>query len=223
MPRYSEEIKQQARDMVAQGMTRLDAGRALGVSDVMVGRWVNSELNKKANESCLKWKKENPDVHKELSANWRKQNAEKLREYRREYNQKNRQKIKLRCSEYHAKNRESRNAKSREYRDANRQYMRQLWSRYAKNNPDKNAAKGARYRAMKAQVPQPNSIIEKMMIDNYYEDAKRLTKETGIPHHVDHIWPISKGGPHLPWNLRVIPASENSAKSARIGDDWRNQ
>jgi FMN phosphatase YigB (HAD superfamily) len=209
--------------MVAQGMTRLDAGRVLGVSGVMVGRWANPELDEKAKQSSSKWREENTEIHREMVASWQDRNTERLRKSRKEYTQKNHQKIKLCRSEYHAKNRESRNAKSREYRDANRQYMRQLWSRYAKNNPDKNAAKGAKYRAMKALVPQPHSIIEKMMIDNYYEDAKRLTRETGISHHVDHIWPISKGGPHLPWNLRVIPASENSAKSARIGDDWRNQ
>jgi 5-methylcytosine-specific restriction endonuclease McrA len=98
--------------------------------------------------------------------------------------------------------------------------MRKLWSDYTKNNPDKNAAKGARYRAMKAQVPQPHSIIEKMMIDNYYQEAKHLTRETGTPYHVDHIWPIAKGGPHLPWNLRVIEGTENCAKGAKLGDDW---
>lgn len=60
------------------------------------------------------------------------------------------------------------------------------------------------------------TTIEAMMIRNYYEDAQRLTQETGIQHHVDHIWPLSKGGPHLPWNLRVITATENLSKSDKI-------
>ena len=62
----------------------------------------------------------------------------------------------------------------------------------------------------------PVSTIDRMMIRNYYMDSQRLTEETGIQHNVDHIWPTSKGGPHLPWNLQVITATENQLKSDKI-------
>jgi 5-methylcytosine-specific restriction endonuclease McrA len=62
----------------------------------------------------------------------------------------------------------------------------------------------------------PCSTIEKMMIEYRYQDARRLTEETGVVHHVDHIIPIKRGGPHLPWNLRVIPWYENLKKGAKI-------
>ena len=65
-------------------------------------------------------------------------------------------------------------------------------------------------------APQPHSEIEKLMIKYRYEDARRLTKETGIEHHVDHIIPLAKGGPHLPWNLQVITKTENLSKGAKI-------
>ena len=60
------------------------------------------------------------------------------------------------------------------------------------------------------------SSIEKMMIVNIYEDARHMSQLTGIPHEVDHIIPISKGGPHHPSNLKVIPRDENRSKGARI-------
>lgn len=48
-----------------------------------------------------------------------------------------------------------------------------------------------------------------------FAEAKRLTEETGILHHVDHIWPLQHEdfcGLNVPWNLRVIPAVKNMSK-----------
>lgn len=53
-------------------------------------------------------------------------------------------------------------------------------------------------------------------INEMYCEAKRLTKETGIPHEVDHIIPISKGGKHHEDNLQIITMSENRKKSNKI-------
>ena len=62
----------------------------------------------------------------------------------------------------------------------------------------------------------PASEAESLMIKYRYEDVKRLTAETGVAHEVDHIWPISKGGPHLPWNLQVLTKEANRSKGSKI-------
>ena len=57
---------------------------------------------------------------------------------------------------------------------------------------------------------------DKNAIKEFYKEAKRLTKETGIAYHVDHIVPLRHPlvcGLHVENNLRVIPYFENNQKS----------
>ena len=57
---------------------------------------------------------------------------------------------------------------------------------------------------------------EHQRILNIYKECARITEETGILHHVDHIHPISKGGKHHPDNLQILTATENIRKGNKL-------
>jgi 5-methylcytosine-specific restriction endonuclease McrA len=60
------------------------------------------------------------------------------------------------------------------------------------------------------------SEMQKKEIVMIYEECQRISKQTGIPHHVDHIIPLAKGGLHHPSNLQILTAEENLKKSDNI-------
>lgn len=56
----------------------------------------------------------------------------------------------------------------------------------------------------------------------FYKKAKELTEKTGVPHEVDHIYPLKSPimcGLHVPCNLQILTKAENSAKKNRTKED----
>ena len=110
------------------------------------------------------------------------------------------------------------------YRTVEKQ--RQKLRNWRKENPEKykeqgktpkarvsNCAKAARYRTRKRQQLPPTA--NNHAIKAIYYECRRISEETGIPHEVDHIIPVSKGGLHEENNLQIITRTENRAKGSR--------
>ena len=85
--------------------------------------------------------------------------------------------------------------------------------KYLKSRPGYNSAKTGRYRARLLQATPKWANKEK--IESIYEEAARLTKETGVEYTVDHIVPLKNDkvcGLHVEYNLQILTKSENSSK-----------
>jgi hypothetical protein len=93
-----------------------------------------------------------------------------------------------------------------------------------RDNPHAKAAKNnrdmVRYARRKKRgcPPWANSAH----IEALYAIAADLSCRTGVPHEVDHVYPLihpTSCGLHVPWNLRVVPAALNQAKGNRLPFD----
>ena len=89
-------------------------------------------------------------------------------------------------------------------------------TKWAKENRGNRRSAWARYQADKLRAFPVWADTKK--INAIYDEAARLTRETGIPHEVDHIYPLRSKvmcGLHVEANLRVIPMPVNRSKSNR--------
>lgn len=106
---------------------------------------------------------------------------------------------------------------------ANREYHLENRKSYLQNNRGKvYAQRRARRMAILERMPKWLLLKDRLEIEQIYSEAVKISKETGIPHQVDHIVPLQGekvSGLHVPWNLRVITAFENSSKSNKFGEE----
>lgn len=85
-----------------------------------------------------------------------------------------------------------------------------LWN---KGNPDREAARLACLR-MRQEFPESVSpVFDLTTTVCFYSEARKLTRETGSLHEVDHIVPRSRGGKHIAGNLQVLAIEDHRVKS----------
>ena len=88
------------------------------------------------------------------------------------------------------------------------------------NNKEMYFAKDAKRRATKLQ--RTPKWIKDVFVDEIkiiYKRAQIIKAFTGEVWHVDHIVPLqgkNVSGLHVPWNLQLLPASENLSKGNRF-------
>lgn len=88
---------------------------------------------------------------------------------------------------------------------------------YYNENKEYYAEKSARYRASVLNaVPDDYSELDDLVWKVMRQHCKDLENLTGVPHEIDHIIPISKGGLHHRHNWQILTAFENRSKGNKI-------
>lgn len=150
------------------------------------------------NQIIRKWDKYNQDKKRKSSLN----------QYYKYHEQK-----KAKAREYKTNNPEKIKSKMKEWRIANKEYIKQ----YYEDNKAWFKTWNSKRRAQLINATVPWADLEK--IKAIYEEAIRLTKETGIVHHVDHIIPLNSKyvcGLHVEYNLQILIGHENLTKGNKF-------
>lgn len=61
-----------------------------------------------------------------------------------------------------------------------------------------------------------------LLVREMYAEARKLTVDTGVPHHVDHVIPLKHPrvcGLHAHTNLQILTADMNTSKGNKL-EDW---
>lgn len=177
-------------------------------------QWIEDN-KEKYNEGCRRRYAENPKKKNQTKV-WRENNADLMRLYRKKWVENNREKHKENVKNYQLKNPEKTRARSAKWRLLNPEKLKIAEAEFRSRNADKINAKNSSRRAFKLNATPPwLTSIHNMQIKWFYAAAKMMSETSDIKHHVDHIHPLQGdgfNGLHVPWNLRVIKASENIAK-----------
>lgn len=148
------------------------------------------------------------------------ENAEREKTRRRAAYKNNRERELSNNSKWQNENREQVKIACKNWREKNPEKASQSKRNWLSRNLAKNAASATKYYASKKNRTPPWLTKEHFIqIEEFYRLAEKLTKETGIRHSVDHIMPmqgLTSSGLHVPWNLQVLTASENSKKGNRV-------
>lgn len=145
----------------------------------------------------------NSDAYRQRAAEWQKNNPDSY---------------KLRKETYFSRDdvKAASRARTRKWTAENKGRKREMDLEFKAKNPAKVTSYKARYRAARRQATPPwLTEFHIAQIEAVYEQARRLSQETGVPHDVDHIVPLAGkvvSGLHVPWNLRAIPKVANNRR-----------
>lgn len=138
----------------------------------------------------------------------------------RQWNLAHPERVKATNTRFRLNNPEDRKKRNEIWRLENAEQHRRNALLWAKNNPARKAVIGAARRAAKtASTP---AWASKEAMQDFYQRAQILTRQTGIKWHVDHIVPLKSRivcGFHCEDNLQVIPYVDNLRKGNRVWPD----
>lgn len=196
------------------------------------GRVYGAKNRAREIERGRKWREENRERYRATAAAWRAANPEKGAEYSAAWRARNPGGQAKADKAWYERNRDRKLQSDREKRLANLDvYLQRERESYARNRAAR-SARGKRWReankhrvafhaalrraAVAERTPAWLTEEDFTAIDRFFYKAARMSQIVGVPYHVDHVVPLRGklvSGLNVPWNLQVLPATDNLKKN----------
>jgi len=163
------------------------------------------------------WRKANKERGAVTKQAWRDANKERSAITSRAWREANREHLLAIKRAWADANKEQRAAKLRAWKEENKERVAAQERAWRKENAAAKRALIARRRA--ARLVRTPAWADQEAIKAIYAEAARLSRETGVEHHVDHVIPLqgrTVSGLHVETNLQIIPAADNHKKANRF-------
>lgn len=184
-------------------------------------------------DSHRTWRLSNLDESKARSREWNRVNPDKVKAVNKAWREANSDKLKVAKKAYREANHDKELAYQRLYRSthvnigdswrkANPDKLKSNLKVWRLANPGQTNALNAKRRTTKLRATPPWLSKEQCIeIQQFYIDAKELQWLSDLtdPLQVDHIVPLqgkNVSGLHVPWNLQIIPRSQNIKKRNKL-------
>ncbi len=165
--------------------------------------WLDANPGKNA-EFSARWREKNPGAQSLSEKRWYEANKEIVAAKDKARREANLDEFLIRERASYARRKDSVAEKNRRWREA---------------NPHRVAAIASKRRAsIRRRTPSWLNETQIKQILDWFQVAQILSKQTGVPHEVDHIVPLNGklvSGLHVPWNMCAIPAIQNRKKNNR--------
>lgn len=145
------------------------------------------------------------NYHNNYMKKWQKDNKETVSTATRKWRRENKESAKAVHKKYYEANKEKKLAANKQWREDNR---------------DKQIQYNANRRANKLKATPVWADVDAMV--KIYKKSILITEETGVPHDVDHFYPLQSDwvcGLHCEDNLQIISRTENQGKGNRQTED----
>ena len=234
--KFSEEQTEYMIKMRSEGMLIKDIASIMGCCPKTARRYLDPEVRERGDAYSNDYQEKNRARIAARQSKYAQENKERLNEYSREWAAENRDKRKVITDRwrhnnndkivaagkrYNAENKEMISAKRAIYRKENKEMARISSAKWHEKNPGKKRAWSVRRRALEKEatigsLDEINEIYRSAKEDEgivCYLCGKVIEKGCG---HVDHVFPLSKGGAHTASNLRATHANCNMKKHDTI-------